>query len=195
MKRFLTVICMLISICSLQSFALTAYPPVSHYMIGRVDTVVEFNIEMLEEVLPFDLEGADVAYNGNYSVDISGLKVGNYSIVANRRDFTLTITHTNFRLSGGYVESDPTTFIDYRLYLVLNFDTKYFKSCLTDGSIEVKGSDTQVWPETGNDMALLLIREGLFISLDDGNGTTAASIENLKDGDYSSTISFVLTVE
>ncbi len=171
------------------------YPAVAHYMIGRVDTVVEFNVEMLEEVLPFDLEGADVAYNPNYASSISGLRVGSYSIVANRRDFTLTVTHDEFKLTGGYLPTDQTTYIDYRLYLILNFDTKYYKTALSSGSITVQGTDTAVWPAGNDEDPLFMIREGMFVSLDDGKGTTATTIAGLKNGDYSSTISFTMTVD
>ena len=61
MRKVITI-AILIVLAVLPLCATTTYPAVSHYMIGRVDTVVEFNVEMLEEVLPFDLEGADVAY-------------------------------------------------------------------------------------------------------------------------------------
>jgi len=194
MKRF-SIIAVLLVLSAVSLFAQTVYPPVSHYMIGRVDTVVEFDFTILEEAIPFDLEGADVSYNSNYTTSIHGLRIGTYSIISNRRDFTLTVTHTDFKLAGGYSANDTSTFIDYRLYLVLNFDTKYFKSCLTDGSIIIRGSDTELWPDDSSEDAMLLIKEGLFVSLDDGKGTTDASIAALKDGDYSSTISFVLTVD
>ncbi len=194
MRKVITI-AILIVLAVLPLAATTTYPAVAHYMIGRVDTVVEFNIEMLEEVLPFDLEGADVAYNSNYASSISGLKIGTYSIVSNRRDFNLTVTHDDFKLVGGYLESDHTTHIGYRLYMILNFDTKYFKSALTGESIVVMGTDTGVWPEGDDGNPLLLIRDGIFVSLDDGNGTTATTLSNLKDGDYSSTVSFTLTVD
>ena len=195
MRKVITI-AILVVLAVLPLCATTAYPAVAHYMVGRVDTVVEFNVEMLEEVLPFDLEGADVAYNSNYASSIAGLRVGSYSIVANRRDFTLTVTHTDFRLVGGYLPSDPTTHIDYRLYLILNFDTKYYKTATSSGSIVVQGTDTGVWPAGNDENPLFMIREGMFVSLDEGSSNaTATALSNLKDGDYSSTISFVMTVD
>ncbi len=194
MRKVITI-AILVALAVLPLAATTTYPAIAHYMIGRVDTVVEFNLEMLEEVLPFDLEGSDVAYNPNYTTLISGLRIGSYSIISNRRDFNLTVTHDDFKLVGGYLPSDPKTHIGYRLYMILNFDTKYYRSALTGESIVVQGTDTGVWPEGDDGSPLLLIRDGIFVSLDDGNNTTATTLGNLKDGDYSSTISFTLTVD
>lgn len=169
----------------------TIYAPLVQYMLGHVDSAVEFGIEILEEVLPFDLDGRDVAYNPTPDSTISGLQIGSYSLVSNTRYFDLYITHTPLVLITTPIAGETCTLetIDYRLYMVMNYGTSLFNHCLSSGSIQISGDNYSIWDV---DDSMLIVREGLFVSLDDGNGTTATSVGNLKAGTYSSTITFEL---
>jgi len=167
--------------------------PIAHYMLGSVDTLVEFSIEILEDVLPFDLDSDDVSFNSSPDTKISGLQIGSYSLVANTTEFDLSITHTPLVLYADMVASgDPGTIdtIDYQLYVVQNYSSSVFKHCLSTGQVTIAGDDSTIW--TPNE-PMLIVQEGLFVSLDDGNGTTATTIDNLKSGTYRSTITFVMT--
>ena len=188
-KTALVLIVILVSMLSV--FAATAYAPIAQYMLGHVDSLVEFGIEILEDVLPFDLDGADVAYNEHPGTVVSGLQIGTYSVVANTRNFDIYITHTPLQLITAPVQNDTGTLdtIDYQLYVVLNYSTGLFGHCLSTGNIKFSGDNTAIW--ASND-PMLIVREGLFVSLDDTHGTTANTVVNLKSGTYKSTISFEL---
>ncbi|MBR6086063.1 MAG: hypothetical protein IKP61_10710 [Spirochaetales bacterium] len=172
-------------------FAETVYAPIAQYMLGHVDALVEFGIEILEDVLPFDLDGADIVYNPNPNTVVSGLQIGTYSVVANSRQFDIYITHTPLSLITAPVQGDTGTLdsIDYQLYIVLNYHAGLFGHCLSNGNVQISGDNYSIWAENE---PMLIVREGLFVSLDDGNGTTANSVLNLKSGTYRSTISFEL---
>lgn len=187
-----TAIVLIVILTSMFSaFAATAYAPIAQYMLGHVDSLVEFGIEVLEDVLPFDLDGSDVAYNEHPDTVVAGLQIGTYSVVANTRQFDIYITHTPLQLITAPVQNDTGTLesIDYQLYVVLNYQTSLFGHCLSSGRVQLSGDNYSIWDE--ND-PMLIVREGLFVSLDDTHGTTANSVVNLKSGTYKSTISFEL---
>ena len=188
-KTALVLIVILVSMLSV--FAATAYAPIAQYMLGHVDSLVEFGIEILEDVLPFDLDGADVAYNAHPDTTVVGLQIGTYSVVANSRQFDIYVTHTPLQLITAPVLNDTGTLdsIDYQLYVVLNYAEGLFGHCLSSGRVQLSGDNYSIWAENE---PMLIVREGLFVSLDDTNGTTATSVQNLKSGTYKSTISFEL---
>ena len=190
MKK-LAMVMIVILFSMLSVFAVTVYAPLSQYMLGHVDSLVEFGIEILEDVLPFDLDGTDIAYNEHPNAMVSGLQIGTYSVVANTRQFDIYITHTPLMLITAPVQNDTGTLesIDYQLYVVLNYSTGLFGHCLSNGNIQLSGDNYSIWAAED---PMLIVREGLFVSLDDGNGTTATSVGNLKSGTYKSTISFEL---
>ena len=190
MKK-LAMVMIVILFSMLSVFAVTVYAPLSQYMLGHVDSLVEFGIEILEDVLPFDLDGTDIAYNEHPNTMVSGLQIGTYSVVANTRQFDIYITHTPLTLITAPVQNDTGTLesIDYQLYVVLNYSTGLFGHCLSNGNIRLSGDNYSIWAAED---PMLIVREGLFVSLDDGNGTTATSVGNLKSGTYKSTISFEL---
>ena len=188
-KAAIIVIIILFSLLPVS--AVTVYAPISQYLLGHVDALVEFGIEILEDVLPFDLDGSDISYNATPDSVVSGLQIGTYSVVANSRQFDIYVTHTPLTLITAPVQGDTGTLdtIDYQLYLVLNYSSGLFGHCLSSGSICLAGDNYSIWAENE---PMLIVREGLFVSLDDGNGTTATSVGLLKTGTYKSTISFEL---
>ena len=185
------IIAIIILFSLLPVSAVTVYAPISQYLLGHVDALVEFGIEILEDVLPFDLDGSDISYNATPDTVVSGLQIGTYSVVANSRQFDIYVTHTPLTLITAPVQGDTGTLdtIDYQLYLVLNYSSGLFGHCLSSGSICLAGDNYSIWAENE---PMLIVREGLFVSLDDGNGTTATPVGLLKTGTYKSTISFEL---
>ena len=190
MKKAIIVL-FIILFSLLPVFAETVYAPISQYMLGHVDALVEFGIEILEDVLPFDLDGQDVAYNQTPDSVVSGLQIGTYSVVANSRLFDIYITHTPLSLITAPVAGETGTLetIDYQLYVILNYQSGLFGHCLSSGNVRISGDNYTVWVENE---PMLIVREGLFVSLDDGHGTTSTSEAALKAGTYKSTITFEL---
>lgn len=175
----------------------------NHYMVGHVDTATDFSATIMNEVLPFDLESADVAYNANYSTAIRGLRVGYYSLISNTSGFELLISHTPLVLSSTPSADDEGTLssIDYRLYAVADYQNTKFLTCLSDANasnpvsatnkIRVASDNENVWP-SGATMCSI-VNQSLYVSLDDStSGSTPQTVAALKAGTYQSTIYFLL---
>ena len=199
------IIILLLVFLPLALFAETS-APYEHYMLGYVRTVVDFSVTILEDVLPFDLEGADVAFNDLYvsgdSGQIKGLRIGEYTLVSNSNEFELYISHTPLVLKEAASGEDTGTLtqIDYRLYAVLGSQDK-FLSALSDGGaatpdvagnhIRIAGDNPDVWtPQT---TMLSIVRKSLYLSLEDNtSGSTSQTVSDLKAGRYESNIYFML---
>ena len=156
----------------------------------------------LEEVLPFDLDGSEVAYNANYASTINGLRVGTYTLISNSDAFELYISHTPLVYKSGSGENDTGTLsqIDYRLYAVLGNESLFY-SALSDSNastpdsttnrILIAGDDSNVW--TSSTTSLAIVSKSLYVSLEDNtSGSTAETVDDLKSGTYESTIYFML---
>ncbi len=203
MKRiFFVLILALIAVCL---FAETP-PAYEHYMLGYVNTAVDFSVTILEEVLPFDLEGSDVAFNDLYVAgdggQIKGLRIGEYTLVSNSNEFELLIAHTPLVLKEASPGEDDGTLtqIDYRLYAVLGAED-HFLTTLSDANaitpdgasnkIRIAGDNQYIWPD-GTTM-LSIVRKSLYLSLEDNtSGNTADTVADLKAGRYESNIYFML---
>ncbi len=201
-KVFFVLVLALIAGCL---FAETS-PAYEHYMLGYVNTAVDFSVTILEEVLPFDLEGADVAFNDLYVAgdtgQIKGLRIGEYTLVSNSNEFELLIAHTPLVLKQASPGEDNGTLtqIDYRLYAVLTTNDK-FLSALSDSNaitpdaannrIRIAGDNSILWAE-GTRM-LSIVKKSLYLSLEDNtSGNTATTVADLKAGRYESNIYFML---
>ncbi|MCQ2412510.1 MAG: hypothetical protein MJ057_06090 [Sphaerochaetaceae bacterium] len=172
-------------------------------MIGHVDSATDFSVSILEEALPFDLDGSDVAYNPNYQTQIRGLRIGSYSLLSNSGNFELLISHSKLTLRDATRANDEGTLsqIDYRLYVIADYRNTKFLSCLSDSNasnpdsasnrVRVAGDNPDVWP-SGASMCSI-VNQSIYVSLDDNTrGSTAATIADLKGGTYESTIYFML---
>lgn len=177
--------------------------PYAHYMLGHVESATDFSVSILEEVLPFDLDGSDVAYNANYTTQIKGLRIGSYSLISNTDKFELYITHSKLKLRDAARANDEGTLseIDYRLYVIADYHNTKFLTCLSDANasnpesasnkVLVAGNNRDVWP-SGASMCSI-INQSIYLSLEDSTrGTTAATLADLKGGTYESTIYFML---
>ncbi|MBR2281353.1 MAG: hypothetical protein IJ863_01885 [Spirochaetales bacterium] len=200
MRRTVSVFILLVSFLAVLHAGKTA--PYEHYMLGYVNAEVDFSVSILEDVLPFDLDGSEVAYNANHETEIRGLRIGEYTLISNSSAFELTIAHTPLEHRSGSGENDEGTLdsIDYRLYAVLGLGNLFYSSLsdpnanVPDNStnrIRIAGDDSNVW--TQGTTSLSIINRSLYVSLEDNtSGSTAETVTDLKAGLYESTIYFML---
>lgn len=203
MNKFISILIILIVCFSVFGAPFTS-EPFAHYMLGYVESATDFSVEIFEEVLPFDLDGSEVAYNPNWATLIRGLRIGQYSLISNTGDFELYISHTKLTLRGAARAGDEGTLseIDYRLYAIADYNNTRFLSCLSDAGassadsctnvIRVAGDNPNVWPD-GATMCSI-VNQSLYVSLDEdtNGGSTVEAIANLKGGTYESTIYLLL---
>ena len=158
---------------------------ITHYMVGYIGNAATISVEAINEVLPFDMDSSVVAYNPSDNV-VLGLKVGQYTLVSNNRDFSLTISNTPFEYQGtSPVQDWYYNKIDYRLDIIIyTNDERHvvntYKSLMsnrgvnseatTDSELVLSGNDpvfSPVWAANGPQF-LSIVKQGLFVSLKDG---------------------------
>ena len=170
---------------------------ITHYMVGYIGNAATISVQAINEVLPFDMDSSLVAYNPSENV-VVGLKVEEYTLVSNNRDFSLTIKHTPLEYQGSSPLADGYyNKIDYRLDIILytndqNHVVNTYKSLLsnrgvnseatTDTELVLSGNDpvfSPVWA-TGGPQFLSIVKQGLFVSLKDGGlvGTSVPDRNN-----------------
>lgn len=183
-------------------------------LIGYILKAVTFSVDIMNEVLPFDLKSEKVnPANGSASV-LSGLKIGSYSLNANC-DIKLYVAHTKLFLSGrifGIGDSGTLSAIDYRLYLE---NKNGFDSCKSTNSYEYNLDSLDVSMLASENEKILiqetcsspsdlisLENKGIYVRLEDSTtgaapnqSTTALVVDALKAGTYSSDIVFFLEVQ
>lgn len=189
MKKIFVISIILLSL-SASVFAIDQY---EHYMVGYVDSATDFTVSIHDEVLPFDMESSEVAFNSDMKFSpegneipsqsiVHGLRVGEYTLFSNG-SFNFTVTHTKLELEGTSTDTNAShtlTSIDYRLYLVKDGS---FVSCRNGGSIVFSGND-----------GCSYVNQSIYVSLDEGSAeATNNAINQLKNGNYKSTVTFVLT--
>ena len=176
-------ILIMISISILPIFA--TEDAVTHYMVGYVGNAASISVEAINEVLPFDMDSTVVAYNPSDSI-VVGLKVGQYTLVSNNRDFSLTIKHTPLEYQGSQpLKEWYYNKIDYRLDVIIyTNDQRHvvntYRSLLSnrgvntvataDSELVLNGNDpvfSPLWDSNGPQF-LSIVKQGLFVSLKDG---------------------------
>ena len=219
MRKISIVLILILFYVSPFLFALTASDPYPFYLLGHVAEDVNFEIAFSNAVLPFDLTSHDVRYNNtnqrdtlNKPLEIRGLYVGDFSLSSNTPAFTVYISHSPLRFTGG------NNTIDYRFYMQLGAEYGYtVKSCLSSNEtldnpgglpatenevlIILKGTDpyfSGVWGQ-GNINQISVINTGVYVSLEDkGDGAVAdtastdAAVLALPAGSYSSYVYLLL---
>ena len=216
-KTVISIIILLSGVLTLfASVASDSYP---FYLLGHVEEDVQFEMDFSNSILPFDLTGNNVKYNAtnqrdnlNKPLEVRGLYVGNFSLSSNTPTFTLYISHSPLKITGGVAS------IDYRYYIQLGSTYGYtVKSCLSSndtldnpgglpatedaGLIIIKGTDSyfsNVWgQEKANQISI--INTGVYVSLEDkGDGqvadttSTDAVVQALPAGNYSSNVYLLL---
>lgn len=195
-------------------FAFATQEVTTHFIMGYIDSSTSFSVNILNEVLPFDLESKEVAMTNS---NIKGIRIGTFSLLSNTKDFRLYAAHTPLVWdSTSAVDGDTKTetSIDYRLYMIVGNEDK-FKSALsypnpatlstdlsndenvvdTDTYVLIEGADSDVWP-TSVESILSIVNQSIYVRLEvpgDVNGElTAQRVEDLKAGSYKSDIYFYL---
>ena len=190
-KTAVVVMLMLFSVIPLFC-DVTVDTPYAHYILGSVRSTASFSVSLSEEVFPFDLDSVEAAY----ATSIRGLRIGQYTLVTNSASIRLCMTHTPLVLEGtdGSPLNDKLRKIDYRLYAVIEDHGVQFSSCLSDAdAISAGFASNRI--EIPGIAGMKLVNKSLYVSLDDGSGTTADSVENLKSGTYKSYVYFLLEGE
>ncbi len=217
-KTVISILILLSSVLTLFA-SVTASEPYPFYLLGHVEEDVQFEMDFSNSILPFDLTGNDVKYNAtnqrdnlNKPTEVRGLYVGNFSLSTNTPTFTLYISHSPLKITGGAAS------IDYRYYIQLGSTYGYtVKSCLSSnetldnpgglpatenaGLIIIKGTDpyfSNVWGQ-GKTNQISIINTGVYVSLEDkGDGqvadtaSTDAVVQALPAGNYSSNVYLLL---
>ncbi len=192
MKRlsFLIVSFMLLILSPLAAVAEIS-EPIAHIVYGFVGDEVTFSVDIDDTILPFNLEDPLVKKNPSPTV-VTGLRIGTMFLSSNQEAFSLTISHDNLTLSGTPVSGDTGTIdtVDYRLdFFILSDslaaqypDAKKFISVYT-------GIPATITKDNFPNNDYKIIDRSIYISLNAEDTTVAA----LKQGAYSSTITFTLT--
>ncbi len=196
MKKALLLI-ILISVF-VSAFAATD-PAVSHLMVGYVNLTLNFTVDIKNEVLPFDLDGADVFYNSQYEVGdhgiINGIKIATYTLISNDYNFNLYITHDKLKLTTEANQSDTNTnSIDYRLYAVIDDQLNVFMSTISDpNAASPLNASNKILLQGVYGNKYIFVNKSLYVSLDAGSASSTRQIlDGLKPGSYESNIYILL---
>ena len=186
MKRVITlfVLVILLSV-SAYAEAETRFDPYPHYMLGYVDSSVDFSVTIDESVLPFDLEDSPADYDSTWNSYIRGLPIGTYSLISNT-PFSLTVEHTELILTGS--SGGEKKSIDYVLYVVEQFNPGVYYKCFNSNSTNTPKTIT-INRNASVNAICEIINQGLFVMLYDPDNTI---VRNLESGSYESTITFNL---
>lgn len=189
----------------------------AHFIMGYIDSNTAFSVNLLNEVLPFDLDSKEVRMTT--VPNIKGIRIGTYSLMSNTKDFKLYVAHSPLSwISSSAVDGDTNTetTIEYRLYLILG-NEELFKDAIChpnpsnllsdvidltdeqnnedDTYITLSGNDSDVWPASVAGI-LAIVNQSVYLRLEvpgDTDGSlTAERIENLKAGNYVSDVYFFL---
>ena len=191
MKR--VIICVILILIAASPIFSVIGDTVDHVMLGYVRQSLNFSVSLLNNVLPFDLDGSDVAYNSSPTI-INGLRVATFTLVSNNFNFTLYITHDKLTLRTNEGGTKPS--IDYRLYAVVNENTQEYlssrsaanadspKNVPAESRITITGSKTNTY---------FLVDNSIFVSLDEGSASATQSVlDSLPGGFYESNIYLML---
>ena len=192
MKRIIILV-ILILIAASPIFSVTTGDTIDHVMIGYVRQSLNFSVSLINEVLPFDLDGQDVAYN-NSSTIINGLRIATFTLVSNNYNFTLYITHDKLTLRTNEGGTKPS--IDYRLYAVVNENTQEYlssRSALNAESPKSVPAESRITITGSKANTYFLVGNSMFVSLDEGSETATQNIlDSLPGGFYESNIYLML---
>lgn len=160
-----------------------AYP---HYLLGQIRKDVFFEVTVLEEAIPFDLDSPLVQYNENYQSIATGIRIGTYRLISNTPGIELRITHTPLVHVDTSLTENNT--IDYRLYFLMGTENNPTSFISTTGSeMILSGASVQ------DNGAISLVDKNIYVTLDCGGATATNNVlQALESGMYQSTITIAL---
>jgi len=188
MKKIITVF--LINIFLITLFASTTSAPTTFSLQGSVGSATELSVNLIQDVLPFNIEGNEVTYHSDYNNTIIGLRIGQFSLVSNDNNLQLKITH-DFLTN---ISSDEDK-ADYFLYLITNYNTQTFSYCPSNtdaGNINCSGSQINLTSAdfTQNAQGVYNIsNNSIYLTMNE----SVAELAALQEGTYESNLYFYLT--
>jgi hypothetical protein len=155
-------------------------------MFGHIRMLLNFDVTMFEEVIPFDLDGVQVQYNEEYTTIARGLRIGTYRLSSNNTDVVMVVSHTPLKLRNNEVNENNV--INYRLYVMTEIGNPGFHSTRGD-KIELTGN---LLSDGG---MISLIDKYMYVTMDEGSRSeTERVLAALASGTYESTITFEIWV-
>lgn len=155
-------------------------------MFGHIRMLLDFDVTMFEEVIPFDLDGVQVQYNEEYTTIARGLRIGTYRLSSNNTDVIMVVSHTPLRLRNNEVTENNV--INYRLYFMTEIGNPGFYSTTGD-AIEISGSSLS----SGG--MINLVDKYMYVTMDEGSRSrTEEVLASLASGTYESTITMEVWV-
>lgn len=178
-------------------FVLTAAEP-SKYdfaISGVVRSSIVFQVTIFEDAIPFDLDGSLVTYNPSYDSLVTGIRIGQYTLVSRTPSIKLSVSHTPLVHSDSSLTENNQ--INYRLYLITGDGAQSFVSTRGE-QLDILGStiSTEIGEGNNKTEVVSLIDEYMYVTLDEGSdAATEAVCSELESGIYQSTITFSVWVQ
>ena len=174
-------------------FVLTAAEP-SKYdfaITGVVRSSIVFQVNIFEDAISFDLDSSLVTYNPSYASMVTGIRIGQYTLVSRTPSIKLCVSHTPLVHSDSSLTENNQ--INYRLYLITGDGAQNFVSTRGE-QLDILGPSIST---TVNDTEVIsLIDEYMYVTLDEGSdAATEAVCSELESGIYQSTITFSVWVQ
>ena len=195
MKKTIVVFLLLFLFSGI-AFAVTG-DAVEHFMAGYVNLTLNFAVSVFSDIMPFNLDGADVKYNEAYTTTINGIRIAAYTLISNNYNFDLYITHDKLKLSSEKDDVDTdTNSIDYRLYVVtdkVNNTFQSVRSCANASSPQNVSEDSRIKISGDKTHSYTFVENSMYVSLDAGGlDETVNRLKTLKNGVYESNIFIML---
>lgn len=165
-----------------------SYP---HHIYGQINSSVLFEVNILQEAIPFDLDSDLVKYNANNNDSArdtaTGIRIGTYTLASNSTALKISVSHTPFVFQGTPNDNTKQHSINYRLYMMTEIGSPGFVSSLGEEK-EILGSNV------AEDGIIRLINKYMYVTLQEGGTaqTTQERLDNLEPGTYTSDITFYL---
>ncbi len=186
-KRLLLPFILFLLLFSTHLFA-EGYP---HHIYGQINSSILFEVNILQEAIPFNLDSDLVKFNANNndaeSDTATGIRIGTYTLASNSTALKVSVSHTPFVFQGTPSDNTKQHSINYRLYMMTEIGRPGFVSTLGEEK-EILGLNVT------EDGIIRLINKYMYVTLQEGGTaqTTQERLDNLEPGTYTSDITFTL---
>ena len=119
MRKRLILPLIILLLFSLAHLYADGYP---HRIYGHINSSVLFEVNILQEAIPFDLDSDLVKFNENNndaaSDTATGIRIGTYTLASNSTTVKVSVSHTPFTFQGTPTDNTKQHSINYRLYMM-----------------------------------------------------------------------------
>lgn len=187
-KPIIVIFIMILSLSSIFAMETGKYP---FSISGVVRSSIVFQVNFFEDAIPFDLDGSLVTYNPSYDSVVTGIRIGQYTLVSRTPSIKLCVSHTPLIHSDSTLTENNQ--INYRLYLITGDGAQSFVSTRGE-QLDILGSAIST---TVNETEVIsLIDEYMYVTLDEGSDAATEAVRSeLESGIYQSTITFSVWVQ